>query len=269
MPQNLPQQKMATDLIERVILFRHLYCRQLLTVILVFGHYNRDLSYTDSEINIHLEHEHDLPKYVRDCCGNRTEKYLATPFDGFHIHPVEPVNLPTAITRYLEISFPLIVLPPSGETTIYVKFPVEAGVFFEVNGKLNLLDIFSLVPAKFSLYGLPSSGIITRWYASEVYRTVPSTDPRREGTLELTIKNSSTQSAEISRAIFDSNSMCLFYGERVSMTATMEIMSPVIASTQFVPAGPKDCPYRSTDLYEGSAFSVSNRKIFFMESGTS
>ncbi len=97
----------------------------------------------------------------------------------------------------------------------------------------------------------------------------PPTDPRREGVLELTIKNSSTRPADVSRAIFDSYSMCLFYGDRVRMTATMEIISPVIASTQFVTAGPKDCPYRSTDLYEGSAFSVNTRKVFIMESGTS
>ncbi len=135
----------------------------------MFGHYSRDFAFTDSDIHIHLEQENGLPKYVRDCCGNRAEKLLPAAFEGFHIHPVEPVNLPTAITRYLEISFPLLVLPPSRETTIYLKFPVEAGVFLEVNGKSNLLDIFSLAPSKFSLYGLPSSGIITRWYASEVY----------------------------------------------------------------------------------------------------
>ena len=114
----------------------------------MFGHYSRDFAFTDSDIHIHLEQENGLPKYVRDCCGNRAEKLLPAAFEGFHIHPVEPVNLPTAITRYLEISFPLLVLPPSLETTIYLKFPVEAGCFPRSKRKIEFIGYFFACPVK-------------------------------------------------------------------------------------------------------------------------
>ena len=236
-------------------------------LIFVFGRYDRGFSYSDPEVNLRIDETTTLPEYRRECGGTVVTKHLAADYDAIHIHPVEPVNLPQEITHYLEISFPAIVLPPAAKKKFYVTFPVEIGVFFEMKKEMNILDIFSLVPTKFSLYGLPSTGIITRWYRSGIFSDVPATDLHREGVLELTLKNSSAITAEVSRAVFDSYGMQLFYGDRVSMTATMEIMSPLIASTTFTGIPPDGCPNRSIDLYTARKFAIGPRKSFFMESG--
>jgi hypothetical protein len=161
-----------------------------------------------------------------------------------------------------------LLISPGAEQTVYLKFPVENGVFLESGGETDPLDVFSLAPVKFCLYGSPSSGVITRWYESDLYTDIPVTDLRREGVMSLHIKNSSTETTTVSRAVFDSSSMSLFYGDRVAMTATMEILSPLIAHTTFSDTAPADCPNRAIDLYLARGFSITNRKGYFMEAGT-
>jgi uncharacterized protein len=226
------------------------------------------LSYEDADIRIRLTDTDNLVKYERDCAGNKESRHISHTFSAIHINPVEPVNLPETLTHFLEISFPPLLLSPGAEHDVYLKFPVEIGVFLEYGDTRDLLDIFSLVPVKFSLYGSPSSGVITRWYKSDFYMDIPITDPLREGVMSLHIKNSGTETTTISRAVFDSSSMCLFYGSRVAMTATMEILSPLIAHTTFSDAAPADCPNRAIDLYLNRGFSITTRKGYFMEAGT-
>jgi uncharacterized protein len=227
-----------------------------------------DFSYADPDIRIQLTDNAGLINYERDCAGKKESRHLGRTFSAIHINPVEPVNLPETLTHFLEISFPPLLISPGAEQAVYLKFPVEIGVFLESGGKPEPLDVFSLAPVKFSLYGSPSSGVITRWYQSDLSTDIPVTDPRREGVMTLQIKNSGTETATVSRAVFDSASMCLFYGSRVAMTATMEILSPLIAHTTFSDSAPEDCPNRAIDLYLARGFSITNRKGYFMEAGT-
>ncbi len=234
----------------------------------MFGRYEPGFSYADPDIRIQLLDSDDLVRYERECAGKKESKFLGRSFTALHIHPVEPVNLPEQLTNYLEISFPPLVLPPGSSQTVYLKFPVEIGVFLESGEKRNLVDIFSLAPVKFSLYGTPSSGVITRWYYSDIYTEIPETNPLREGVMTLQIKNSWTEAITVSRAVFDGPSMCLFYGDRVAMITNMEIISSSITHTTFSDIAPAGCPNRSIDLYVSRGFSLTTRKGYFMEAGT-
>jgi hypothetical protein len=197
----------------------------------VFGRYGADFSYSDKNITISVERTGTPPRYVRACRDERIEKILPTGEGSVIINPVEPVNLPLPITRLLEIAFPATVLLPKSERRVFLTFPVEIGVFLEAGGDLHVLDIFSCTPAKYSLYGLPGTGQITRWHRSEVYEKAPVTDRFFLGVLDLTLKNTSAETIEVSRTVLDSNSMHLSYGEYVSMKAVMEVYSPMIART--------------------------------------
>jgi len=197
----------------------------------VFGRYGGDLTYSDKNITISVERGGTPPRYVRACRDERVEKILPAGEGSVIINPVEPVNLPLPITRLLEIAFPATVLLPKSERRVFLTFPVEIGVFLEGGGDLHVLDILSCTPAKYSLYGLPGTGQITRWHRSEVCCEAPVTDRFFHGVIDLTLKNASAETTEVSRAVFDSNSMHLFYGEYVSMAAVMEVYSPMIART--------------------------------------
>lgn len=218
-------------------------------------------------MDIQIDDRDGLFRYQRTCNGERVEKYLVGGYNAIHIHPVEPVNLPKEITHYLEISFPAIVVPPAKNRQVFLKFPVEFGVFFELNGEMNILDIFSFAPSKYSLYGTPSAGYITRWYQSGIYTELPETDMKREGVLDLTIMNRSSSAVEVARAVFDSHYMNIFYGDHVGMTAMMTVISPVIAETTFSSAPPKGCTNKSIDLYLAKKFVVGQSKGFLMDAG--
>lgn len=234
----------------------------------MFGRYGIDFSYSDPDIRLRFTQSDGLVQYERDCAGEHTSRYLGRTFSAISVHPVEPVNLPETLTRFLEISFPPLILPAGAEQRIYVKFPVEIGIFLESAGKNEPLDVFSLAPAKFSLYGTPSSGVITRIYRSSLFTEIPDTDPRKEGVLELTVKNQRTETTTVTRAVFDSGNMSIFYGDRVVMTATLEIYSEYLARTLISDQAPDGCPNRAIDMYPANQFSIPTVNGYFMEAGT-
>ncbi len=96
-----------------------------------------------------------------------------------------------------------------------------------------MLDVFTLNPTKYSLYGTPKAGVITRWHKSDVWSEVPPRDAMREGVLRLTIKNEIDEFVTVSRAVFEGHGMVLYYGDFVGMIAQMTIMSSVVAETTF------------------------------------
>nr|WP_245249533.1 DUF432 domain-containing protein [Methanolinea mesophila] len=198
---------------------------------------------------------------------SRVEKILGNDEKSLLINPVEPINLPVPLCKHLEIAFPAIVLRPGTERKVYLTFPVEIGVFLGAEGDYDILDLFSFAPVKFSLYGTPNAGIITRWYYSRVGGSPPAPDRHREGVLELTLKNRSADYIEVSRTIFERSEMRIFYGEIAAMAAVMEIYSHVVAQTRFPPRAPFPGLTESLPLYSAQKIPVVQHKGFLMEHG--
>ncbi|WP_317135799.1 DUF432 domain-containing protein [Methanochimaera problematica] len=172
--------------------------------------------------------------YRRNCCNDQRIVKLSSPDGEVIVNPVEPVNLPKTITRYLEIEFDTIYISPESEKQFFLKYPVEIGSFLRAGKTLSIIDIFSLVPQKYSLYGSPVGGVIVRWYNSCLYTKVPETDPLREGVISLLIINPEKEIAEISRVVFDSYAMKIYYNDfYVTMSAEMKIFPKNEAETIF------------------------------------
>lgn len=218
-------------------------------LLFVFGHYAGDFTYSDGIVDLRLERSATVPRYVRACGRDRVEKILPSGEGDIVINPVEPVNLPEQLTRYLEITFPPLVIPPRKERQIFLTFPLEIGVFFAFGSDLHVLDMFSCVSAKYSLYGSPAAGQITRWHRSGIFGKVPSVDRLSYGVLDLTIRNLASETIEVARTILDSGNMHLFYGEHVSMAALMEVYSPMIARTSVMETAPAAGMRQSIELY--------------------
>ncbi len=208
-----------------------------------------------------------MPRYVRMCGDDRVEKNLPTGEGTIIINPVEPVNLPIALSRHLEITFPTVVLYPRSDRSLYLTFPLEICVFLENGGDIHILDLFSLVPVKYSLYGSPGAGLITRWHRSGVYETPPSVERYCSGILTLTIRNTTSESIEVSRAVFDSGSMHLYYGDYVAMAADMEVYSPMIARTSVQDKAPVSGMQQCIELYMARKIPAVHGKGYLMEFG--
>ena len=233
----------------------------------MFGRYEADLSYSDEDVTITAARSGVLPRYTRSCRGNRVDKILPDGTGAILINPVEPVNLPEPVTRYLEITFPPVVLPPRAGRTVYLTFPLEIGVFLEAAGGIHVLDLFSLVPVKYSLYGSPGAGIITRWHESGITDGCPVVDRFRFGILTLTITNAAADVVEVSRAVFDSNSMHLWYGDSVVMNGVMDVYSPMIARTTIAETVSGRGLEKAVELYAAARIPSVHGRGYLMEYG--
>ncbi|MEI6292722.1 MAG: DUF432 domain-containing protein [Methanomicrobiales archaeon] len=235
----------------------------------MYGTYHENFSYMDPDISLSFSGPAGTRRYIREYAGKRVEKNLASDTGRILINPVEPVNLPDGLTSHLEISFDPVIIKPGDEPFIYLKFPVETAVFLESGGAYDVLDIFSLVPTKYSLYGLPETGCITKWYRSGVYTEIPETDPLREGVIELRFRNSGAVWAEVSRAVFQNTDMHLYYGDMVSMAAVMEIWNPKLARTSFLRRPLISTMTPSVELYTARKIPIVQQSGYVMEQGIS
>ncbi len=250
----------------------------------MFGRYDYTLSIGEGSLKLGVERRDGLYIYRRTQEGKPVQEVVLGPGPDeaeIVIHPVEPITVPKRLSLFLEVAFDPIVLGPSSRKTLFLTFPVEVGVFLESGSVTEVIDTFSLLPSKYSLYGTPKTGVITRWHKSRVYSEPPSPDRKREGVLRLEIENSTKDFATVSRAVFEAHGMVLFFDwEQVAMDAQMTILASKVAETSFSGSIYREGMEKSIELSEAQKIPlVGGRKIvqlsgvevnaFLMEAGYS
>ncbi|WP_440949059.1 DUF432 domain-containing protein [Methanosphaerula subterraneus] len=233
----------------------------------VYGTYGYEATIGTGQINLFVTQRSGMVEYSRDCAGSTVKKHVASESGRIIVNPIEPVNLPEEVTRFLEIQFDPLLLEPSSRQTVYLTFPIEIGVFIAAQGDVHLLDIFSLNQPRYSLYGLPDWGYITRWHRSALHHEIPATDPLREGVLALEIKNDASTWVEVSRAVFDSVGMKIYYNTFVSMWAEMRVINSTVAETNFFDRPLVHGMTRSLEHYTILKIPGLHREEFLMDAG--
>ena len=223
---------------------------------IVYGTYDYSCHITGDGISVDLERFARFLTYKRVCRGESVARIIASENGSIIINPVEPLNLPKEVTRYLEVHFNPIFVEPETTRQLYLTFPVEIGVFIQARGDNDLLDVFSLAKPKYSLYGPPDHGCVTRWHESNIYPEIPDTDPLREGVIDLTIVNGGRTWIEVSRAVFVNAGMTIWYGDYVVMSARMELFSNIVAETRILSTPEKPGMIRSLPAYSAKKVSV-------------
>ena len=234
----------------------------------MFGYYDVPFKIVKEGITLTLEKEGGSLLYRSVCAGERVEKILLASDGKILINPVEPLNKPKELTTYLLIEFKRsLMVEPEATRTIFVTYPIEIGVFIAGSNQFEIIDILTLAKQKFTLYGDPRSGVICKYWRSEVYSSTPSVDSLHEGVIELSITNTTTGWVEVTKAIFNAYGMKIYYNDdRVSMKATMKIMSGRSAETDFVDTPLEEGMKKSLELYTVRKLPVVTTK-FVMEVG--
>ncbi|WP_158303608.1 DUF432 domain-containing protein [Methanosphaerula palustris] len=233
----------------------------------VYGTYGYEATIGTDQINLSISRRSGMVEYSRNCAGATVKKHVASLDGRIIINPIEPVNLPEEVTRYLEVQFEPLLLEPSSHQTVYLTFPVEIGVFIAAQEDVHLVDIFSLNQPRYSLYGQPDWGYITRWHRSVLYHEIPITDPLREGVLALEIKNDASTWVEVNRAVFDSVGMKIYYNSFVAMWAEMRIINSTVAETNFFDSPLVRGMTRSLEHYTIMKIPGLHREEFLMDAG--
>ncbi len=250
----------------------------------MFGRYEYPLAIDEDGLKLGVESRDGLFIYYRQMAkGEKVERILASGPDTAKIviHPVEPISVPKRLSLFLEIGFDPIIIGPNSKKTIYLRFPIEIGVFLESGLVTEVLDIFSFVPSKFSLYGTPKNGVITKWHRSRVYADPPAPDKREEGILRLEIDNTTGDFAKVSRTVLEARGMAAFFDwEKVAMNALMTIHSAMVAETSFIESPYQEGREKGIEILEAQKIHTpGGRKIiklsgvevnaFLMEAGYS
>ncbi len=204
----------------------------------MYGYHDLPVDVEKEGISISMERVGERWVYRRKFGDEEVEKLILGDEKRLIINPVEPLNTPKEITPNLLIEFEKTLLIGAGEKKqVFLTFPVEIGIFIseKSNKNLEILDVLSLVRQKFTLYGEVSNGVVCKYWKSRVYTSPPDLDPLQEGVLELTLRNSSSEWAKISKAVFSAYGMKLYYDGAVFMKARMDILNKNSAETSFEP----------------------------------
>ncbi len=202
----------------------------------MYGYHDLPVDVEEEGISISMEKLGEQWVYRRKFGDEEVEKLILGDDKCLIINPVEPLNTPKEITPNLLIEFEKTLLIGAGEKKqVFLTFPVEIGIFISGKTKKNLeiLDVLSLVGQKFTLYGEVSNGVVCKYWKSRVYTAPPDLNPLQEGVLELTLRNSSSEWAKISKVVFSAYGMKLYYDGGVFMKARMDILNRNSAETSF------------------------------------
>lgn len=201
----------------------------------MYGTHRADFSFERQGVSLQITKTPAGLAYVRSANGIPVRQIMPSSVREIAIHPVEPVNLPREITKYLEVQFDAVLVGPGEKRTIYLTYPLEIGVFASSDEGNQEIDNFAFRIPKYSLYGPPDAGVVCRWHWSRVYNEPPATDPVAEGILELHLKNTCKAWVEVAEAVFEADGMLMYFDSgQVAMIAGMTILSRIVAETRFV-----------------------------------
>jgi hypothetical protein len=234
----------------------------------MYGKYDVPFRIEQKGIALSMEKKEENTYYSRACLEEKTEKTLIISKGEIVINPAEPLNTPKAITPYLFIEFDKsLIVEPKATKKIFLTFPVEIAVCIRMNKIFKVFDTFSLAKQKFTLYGEPRSGVICKYWKSEIHETMPSPDPMREGVLELNLTSSSPDWEQVTKAVFNAYGMKVFYSSHlVGMKAKMKIEDDGLAETEFQDSPLERGMKKSLETFAARTLSMKTTN-FIMEYG--
>ncbi len=234
----------------------------------MYGTYDVPFSIKEKDLSIEISKADYGFLYSRQLADQPAkEKVILSKKPRLIINPVEPLNHPKHITNYLLLEFDKkISIAPHEEQSFYVTFPIEIGIFIFTKQDFEPFDDISLIPAKYSLYGDPRIGTVTRYYKTSIYAEIPEVDPLRQGVVHLTIKNSDSQWNTISKLVLNAFGMKLYFNEKVvQLFASMKILNEITAETDcYTPHSEKGFR-KAMELYKSRKITMLTTKFVMME----
>jgi hypothetical protein len=216
----------------------------------VFGTYTLSTDIKEDDVEITVEGKGKRKRYFRRVGKDEIEKVIYAKGGNLVICPVEPVNLPQeGVAEHLLIELNKNLIIESGVTdTIYVKFPIEIGVFLVDTRDVERIDLFTKTKSKYILYGPPETGIICKWWKSDIFDDKPSVQKLSEGILKVEIANKYYEWVELTKMVFRAYDMKVFYDDFAYIKARLTILNKSIGETTFSTRRPKEMT-ESLDIY--------------------
>ena len=233
----------------------------------MFGPYNIPFRAERENILVETIIDADSTSYQRKLDEDTVDKKILSTNKKIIISPIKPINQPKKLTPNLMIEFDTtLFLEPRSTTKTYLKFPIEIGVFIVGGKSFELLDVFSVLKQKYTLYGDPINGVICKYWKSSVEVVPPETHLLHEGVMELSVTNKSSSWLEVKKAVFNCYGMKIYYNEKyVSLKADMKIFTEQTAETDFIDSSIEKKMTKSVELYNAKKLQLTTTKFVMRE----
>lgn len=144
------------------------------------------------------------------------EKIIPTKSSDLQIElcPIRPLNFPARRTTYmyLDLDTP-VFLSENSSATVFLRCPIEIGVFFVHDGHKDSLDCFTCDPlnSRFSLYGPPESGTLCKYVKTEIVESYDDSVPFVNAVLKANLQNDLPKGLSISKIVFPISDNSVYY----------------------------------------------------------
>ncbi len=143
------------------------------------------------------------------------------------ISPIRPLNYPArrAAHMYLDFETP-IFLSEGSAASVFVRCPVEIGIFLVHDGHKDSLDWVDCEPsnARFCLYGSPESGTLCKYASSEIVDSYDDSTAYVDGILKVDLKNDLDKGLTISKIVFAANDVSVYYKNSKAMFDSLRVV---------------------------------------------
>lgn len=189
-----------------------------------------DLTFPGTEIKIRKVGTNVFSYARKDSQDNFIEKLVPTKSEilAIEVAPIRPLNFPAHRTSYVYLEFETsIFLYEGSSATVFVRCPIEIGVFYVHDNREDSLDCFTCDPinSRFCLYGTPESGTLCKYYKSEIVESYDDSIPYTNGVLQVSLKNELTKGLSVGRVVFPISENSIYYENSKSIidsiTATL------------------------------------------------
>lgn len=189
-----------------------------------------EIDFPNIEVKIKRVSENVFSYLRKDAEDNIAEKMIPTKSNELTIElsPIRPLNYPAKRTNfvYLDLETP-VFLSEGSAATIFVRCPIEIGVFLVHGDHKDSLDWFTCDPtnSRFGLYGTPESGTLCKYAKSEIVESYEDSIPFVNGVMEINIQNELDEGHSISKIVFPISDNSLYYRDS---KATMDSITAIL-----------------------------------------
>jgi hypothetical protein len=177
---------------------------------------NLELSLPGITIKIDKIGDHVFSYIQKDTEDNIVKKIIPTKSEDLTIElsPIRPLNYPAKRTIYVYLDFETpLFLSKDSAVTVFVRCPIEIGVFLVHDEHKDSLDCFTCDPknSRFCLYGTPESGNLCKYALSEIVESYDDSMPFLNGVLKIDIKNDLDKGLTLSKIVFPITGNSIYY----------------------------------------------------------
>ncbi len=175
-----------------------------------------ELNLPNTEIRIKKISENVFSYTRKDLDDDLVERIIPVKSSKLQIElcPIRPLNFPAKRTTYmyLDIDTP-VFLSENSSATVFLRCPIEIGVFFIHDDHKDSLDCFTCdsVNSRFCLYGSPESGTLCKYAKTEIVESYNDSTPFVNGVLKVTLQNQLSKGLSISKVVFSISDNSIYY----------------------------------------------------------